>query len=104
MAFSLYMIASAIVVLGLVLQKIANHFRVLRFKKQHGCQPETKYPQSERFVGYDFYKVQAKASKEKNIVKVSQKRYQECGNTWSVSMMGQVSFHRKSPAWGSKQS
>lgn len=90
MAFSIYTLAGLVVVVGYVLQKIADAIRVARFKKQHGCKPEVRMAQRERIIGYDMYQAQKQASKEKRLVKVGRERYLRYGLTWSASMMGQV--------------
>ena len=91
MAFSIYALAGIVVIVGYVLQKIADAIRVARFKKQHGCKPEVKIAQRERILGYDLYQAQMKASKEKQLVNVGRERYLRYGLTWSAAMMGQVS-------------
>lgn len=91
MAFSIYMLAGIVVVVGYVLQKIVDSIRVARFKRQHGCKPEVQIEQSERIIGYDLYQAQKNASKEKRLVEVGRQRYLRYGYTWSGSMMGQVS-------------
>ncbi|KUJ23048.1 putative cytochrome P450 alkane hydroxylase [Mollisia scopiformis] len=98
MAFSFYYaLAALVVVVGVVLQKIVNHIRVARFKKQHGCKPEFRIPQRERIIGYGLYQTQLKASKEKNMTTVSRQRYLDYGNTWSGQMMGQKFFNTIEP-------
>lgn len=92
MAFSLYTLVGAFVAVAFVLSKIVNYIRVAQFKKQHGCQPENKLPQWERIVGWNLYKAQLNASKEKRLTTVSRQRFLDYGYTWSASMMGQVSL------------
>ena len=55
-----------------------------RFKKAHGCQPENKYPQSERLVGWGFYKLLKRAAKDKKILEFGRDRYVDAGTTYSA--------------------
>lgn len=97
MAFPLYTLVGAFVVVAFVLNKIVNYIRVAQFKKQHGCKPESKMPQWERIVGWDLFKIQLKASKEKVLTTVSRKRFLDYGYTWSATMMGQKFFNTIEP-------
>jgi hypothetical protein len=84
-------------VVGYLIQQLANYIRVARFKKQHKCEPETQIPQPERIIGYKLYKTQMEASKNKNLLEAGRQRYIDNGNTWSGIMMGRVSFSRYKP-------
>ncbi|KAE8453474.1 hypothetical protein EG329_010335 [Mollisiaceae sp. DMI_Dod_QoI] len=75
MAFSFYTLAGVVVVLGLLLRKVTNYIRVARFKSKHGCKPETRIRQPERIVGYELYKIQLNASKNKKILAVGRQRF-----------------------------
>lgn len=72
--------------------KLFNYIRVARFKKQHGCKPEVRIPQSERIIGYGLYKIQKKASQDRTILAVGKKRFEDNGITWSATLMGRVCF------------
>ncbi|CZR51989.1 probable cytochrome P450 52A12 [Phialocephala subalpina] len=88
MAFSLYTLGGLVLVVGYLIQQLANYIRVARFKKQHKCEPETQIPQPERIIGYKLYKTQMEASKNKNLLEAGRQRYIDNGNTWSGIMMG----------------
>ena len=92
MVSTFYAVGSFAVVVFLV-QKIVNYVRVERFKKKHGCKPAKKLPQTERIIGYDFYRIQMNASKNKKILEVGRARYINNGNTWSKCMMGKEFFN-----------
>jgi hypothetical protein len=79
----------AAVAAGLV-WSISNSIRISRLKKLHGCKPEVSIRQSERIIGYQLYKMQIQASKDRNILRISRQRYLDYGNTWSGFMMGKV--------------
>ncbi len=88
-----YQIRAVAIVLALVfiVNRVISNIRIARFKKQHGCKPEVRIPQSERIVGYGLYKIQIAASKTRTILPVSLKRFEDNGNTWKATMMGRVS-------------
>ena len=74
-----------------VLWYLGKSIRVVRFKKQNGCQPIcNKLPQLERTVGIDLYRTQINASKNGRILELAQSRYDKLGLTWSARMMGQT--------------
>jgi len=98
MAYSLSLYAIAVLLVSiLVAQIVANRIAAARFQKLHGCKPEHKIPQFERIIGYDLYKIQTNASKNKHILEVGQKRYEANGITWSAAMMGKTFFNTIDP-------
>ena len=97
MAFKLYVLAIVIFISAFIVKKIARYRSAARFKKEHGCKPEHHIPQRERIIGYDLYRIQINASKEKKVLDVGFKRYQDNGNTWSAGMMGQTWFNTIDP-------
>jgi hypothetical protein len=97
MAYALYALGIVILISAFIAQRITSHVSVARFKRKHGCKPEHKIPQFERIIGYDLYRIQMNASKEKRILEVGYKRYQDNGNTWSASMMGKTFFNTIDP-------
>lgn len=96
MEFSLYTLGGLVLVIGFLAQQLVNYIRVARFKKLHKCEPETQIPQPERIIGYELYKIQLEASKNKKILEVGRQRYINNGNTWSAVMVGRVSSHVQS--------
>jgi hypothetical protein len=97
MPYKLYALGIAILVSAFIAKKIATYVAAARFKKEHGCKPEYKIPQFERIIGYDLYRIQANASKEKRILEVGYKRYLDNGVTWSAAMMGHTFFNTIDP-------
>jgi len=96
MAFNFYIIAAGLLSVYIA-QRIVSYIRVAQFKKAHGCQPEHRLPQSERIIGYDLYKSQVNASKNKQVLEMSLKRTQENGYTWSASMLGRSFYNSSDP-------
>src|SRR6266536_4909290 len=81
----------------LAIQQAANSVRIARLKRRHGCQPVNRIPQPERIIGWHFFKIQLNATKNKNVLETGRKRYQEYGQTWSVSMMGHTFYNVRIP-------
>jgi hypothetical protein len=92
MATAVYAFVVLLVVV-LAIQQTANSVRIARLKRKHGCQPVNRIPQPERIIGWHFFKIQLSATKNKNVLETGKRRYQEYGQTWSVSMMGQTFYN-----------
>jgi hypothetical protein len=69
-------------------RQVVSYISEARFKRKHGCKHEARIPQFERIIGYDIYRIQVKAAKEKKNLEVAKGRYDKYGLTWSVSVMG----------------
>ncbi|CAL3969381.1 unnamed protein product [Diplocarpon coronariae] len=94
-----YPLRVVILVLALVflVKRIRSNMRVALFKKQHGCKPEVRIPQSEQIIGYGFYQIQARAAKSRTILQVGRRRFADHGNTWRATMMGQAFYNTIDP-------
>jgi hypothetical protein len=93
-----YFIAIVGLISVFVVRSIASYISAARFKKAHGCKPVHKLPQSERIIGYDLYKLQVQATKDKNILDAGRKRYEAQGvNTWSASILGRTFYNTIEP-------
>jgi hypothetical protein len=97
MAYNLYALGVAIFITVLIAKRISTRISAARFMKAHGCKPAHKIPQFERIIGYDLYRIQMNASKEKKILEVGYKRYLDNGITWSAAMMGKTFFNSIDP-------
>ena len=97
MTYPLWASGIVFLVVALIVKRIANKVSAARFMKEHDCKPEHKIPQFERLLGYHLYRIQMNASKEKRILEVGYKRYQDNGNTWSGAMMGHTFFNTIDP-------
>ncbi|RDW75176.1 putative cytochrome P450 52A12 [Coleophoma cylindrospora] len=97
MEWSYYLYAGALVLAFFVALKISDFIAVARFQKKHGCKPARPIPQRERVIGYDLYKAQVKAHKEKRLLDLSRKRFADYGNTWSATMMGRTFINTTEP-------
>jgi hypothetical protein len=97
MAYTLYVLGIVVLISAFIAKRIATHVSATRFIKKHGCKPAHKLPQFERIIGYDLYRIQMKASKEKKLLEIGYKRYQDNGVTWSGSMMGMTFFNTMDP-------
>ncbi|CAG8976451.1 hypothetical protein HYALB_00008040 [Hymenoscyphus albidus] len=67
---------------------IFRSIQVALFKRNHGCQPETRIPQVDPILGYDIFRIQVEAFKNNNVLGLAYSRYQKYGLTWSLSLMG----------------
>ena len=71
-------------------KKITAYLSGRAFSKAHGCEPIYQIPQSERIVGYGYFKEQMEAARNKTLLETTTKRYEEHGMTWSSTAMGRV--------------
>lgn len=69
-------------------ERIARHFQIRKFKREHGCQPLVQVPQSERILGWNLYRSQVKADREHRVLEAGRERYLKFGNTFSLNLMG----------------
>jgi hypothetical protein len=67
------------------------------FLKKHGCKPVYRIPQTERIIGYSYFKEQVAAAKDKRFLETLTKRYQKYGSTWSATAMGRVFINTIDP-------
>ena len=58
------------------------------FKRKHGCKPEPRIPQFERFIGFDIYRIQVEASKSRTNLETAKGRYDKYGLSWSAVVAG----------------
>ncbi|CZS96200.1 probable cytochrome P450 52A12 [Rhynchosporium graminicola] len=86
-----------LLVIAFCVNKLYNYIRIARFKKQHGCKPEARIPQSERIIGYGLYKTQVRAQKTRNLLTVGRQRFLDHGNTWSAVLMGKSFYNTVEP-------
>ena len=97
MAYNLSALGFAILISAFIAKKISAYISAVNFKKEHGCKPVHKLPQSERIVGFGLYRAQVKASRERKLLEVVYKRCMDNGLTWSASMMGKTFFNTIDP-------
>lgn len=90
MAYNFYNLAFAGLLFIFIVNRIRSNISVARFKKAHGCQPEKRLMQRERIVGWDLYSSQVQASKNKNILEVGLKRFNDTGPTYSAGKRNHV--------------
>ena len=74
----------------IIVQKIIAYLSARSFSKTHGCKPIYRIPQSERIIGYGYFKEQVEAARNKTLLETTVKRYEEHGTTWSATAMGRV--------------
>ena len=73
-----------------IVQKIIAYVSARAFSKAHGCEPVHRIPQSERIIGYGYFKERMEAARNKTLLETTLKRYEEHGMTWSSTAMGRV--------------
>ncbi|TVY30969.1 Cytochrome P450 monooxygenase [Lachnellula hyalina] len=87
MGDKVYTLAILLAILFLASQVI-SYINEARFKRKHGCKPETRIPQLERIIGYDIYKIQAEVSRSRKSLETTKWRYDTYGSTWSAVVAG----------------
>ena len=81
----------------IIVEKIITYISARSFSKAHGCEPIHQLAQSERIIGYGYFKEQMKAAKNKTLLETTVKRYEEHGMTWSSTAMGRVFINTIDP-------
>lgn len=81
----IFTILLAVLFLG---RQVISYINEAHFKRKHGCKPEAKIPQWERFVGYHFFKSLTEESRSRKHLKATEWRYATYGSTWSVVVAG----------------
>lgn len=81
-------IALVFVIVGFLLRRVILVIERYRFARANGCKPPKRFPQSERFIGYQHFKQQLAFSKAKMVLPAGLKRFREVGNTFSVVALG----------------
>ena len=81
----------------IIIKKIITYIFARSFSKAHGCEPIHRLAQSERIIGYGYFKEQMKAAKNKTLLETTVKRYEEHGMTWSSTAMGRVFINTIDP-------
>ncbi|KAH8597871.1 putative cytochrome P450 alkane hydroxylase [Bisporella sp. PMI_857] len=97
MAYNFYFLAVAGAVILYLIRYIVRYIAARRFIKANGCKPVRQLPQFERIVGIGLLRTQVNASKNKNLLATSLKRYQNMGFTWSASLMGGTFYNTIDP-------
>ncbi len=80
-----------------LIAKIAAYIEAVRFSRAHGCKPVPQYPQPERIIGWKLFQEQVAHRKNKNLLEAGLGRYNEAGNTFSFSIMGQSFITTRDP-------
>jgi hypothetical protein len=97
MAQLLYALALAGVAIFYIARSLTSYISEYRFKKAHGCKPERKLPQFERFIGYGLYRIQRKAFVNQQILPVGRARYAANGPTYSSVLLGMKFINTMDP-------
>lgn len=67
---------------------VKTYFEKRAFIKQHGCKPVRKFPQRESLIGYDLYKSQLMAAKQRRILRTAVERFERFGKTLEFTLLG----------------
>jgi hypothetical protein len=91
-----------LVLCGLICSLLVTKIRTLLeqrsfSKKKHGCKPVYRIPQTERIIGYGYFKEQVAAAKDKRFLETLTKRNQKYSSTWSVTAIGRVFINTIDP-------
>lgn len=69
-------------------RQIVSYVSAARFKRKHGCKSPPRIPQFENIIGFEMFRVQAAAAKNKRILQTAKDRFDTYGNTWDITVMG----------------
>lgn len=83
-----YIVGFAVLVVLYGVRWVTKYLEERRFKKEHGCQPCPRLPQSERIMGLGLLMSQRDAAKKNILLQTSLSRFQTIGHTWSASIFG----------------
>ena len=97
MATPFFVLGIAILICAYVSKRIATSFSNFLLRRRLGCRPIRRVPQPERIIGYELYRTQVTALKNKNSLDVNLRRYMDNGVTWSVVMMGKTFINTIDP-------
>lgn len=81
----------------IIIKRIITYLSARSFSKAHGCKPIYQIPQSERIIGYGYFKEQMESARNKTLLETTVKRYEEHGMTWSSTAMGRVFINTIDP-------
>ena len=87
MGRQIYIFAIFVAVIFLARQ-LMRYLSVRRITRKHGFKPPNHLPQLDRIFGFDLFRVQAEAVKNKRLLAMAKERYDNYGNTWSFMLMG----------------
>lgn len=89
MAFKAPILAGfGLLTLYFVFSRLWTWYSGYQFAKAHGCKPAKKLPQSERIVGYQFFKEQKENGAKQQLLNAGVKRFRAVGNTFSLVISG----------------
>lgn len=88
MASYLYAITLFGLLVFQLVREIVSALSAYSFKRAHGCKPEYKLPQPDRFIGLGLYRIRQKALLDRKVIQVARERYSEHGPTFSSVLLG----------------
>jgi len=97
MAYPIYALVLAAVAVYYIATRIASSISAYRFKRAHGCKPEHKLPQTERFLGLHLFLFQRKAFFNKTLIPIARERFAANGPTFSSVVLGQKLYNTVDP-------
>lgn len=97
MAYYPYLLLPLTFLTYFIAKQIIKYHAAWSFSKAHGCKPIYQIPQSERILGYTYFKKQVKAVKDGRMLESKVERYDEHGMTWSSISMGRVVINTIDP-------
>lgn len=95
MSIPLYVALTALALL--ISRGLYIYVQNYRFAKANGCKPATPLPQTERIIGYDQFKQQVEAFKNKTLLPDGVERFERIGDTFSVVSMGRKFWITREP-------
>lgn len=80
-----------------LIAKLAIYIENVRFAKAHGCEAVPQYPQPERILGWKLFREQVAHEKNKTLLEAGRARYNQVGDTFSFTVMGQPFISTRDP-------
>lgn len=97
MSYYIYLLLTLTCLTCYVAQRIIAYLTVRSFSQAHGCKLVYQIPQSERIIGYGYFKKQMEAARNERLLETRLKRYEAYGTTWSSTAMGRVVINTIDP-------
>lgn len=97
MAYHAYLLLPLTLLTCYIAKRIIKYHAAWSFSKAHGCKPIYQIPQSERIIGYSYFKKRMEAAKDEKTHESKVKLYDEHGTTWSSTSMGRVVINTIDP-------
>ncbi len=80
-----------------IYRKISTYISHSRFKREHGCQSPTRFPQSERIIGLGLLLQIRRNTKALRNLEAFTEWFESHGQTWTLTVFGQTVLLTRDP-------